>query len=339
MEKERKFEILLEKNRESYLKYSDFKDFNRFQDLTSFLYEVIQSTHEEGDVEMLNFSDKINFKQYLPYRKFYGKKIYFITYQLFNPNNKKFILFEVEKKFHYKYSYMGYMSEDYLPETEDYYMEKSFMMEMVRGLIKIKWEDIKKKFKNWNYNIPNSYLNKTGDTIIIVTEEELEKAINESSEWTIKPPFPKELGKMVILKEDLETLSIKLNINFDNSILECIKNSKIINIKYHEDINEFSKDTLILEIETTKGILEFRATDTCCGRTELIDGLEDLNKMLNEEILHIDSYSNRYEVERWNVYTFYKISTFNHDATLRFYEGSNYSKYMKIAFIPNSKKI
>lgn len=84
-----------------------------------------------------------------------------------------------------------------------------------------------------------------------------------------------------------------------------------------------------LVLETDKGTMRFYHEQDCCESVWLEDGLEDLEKMVGEKILHAEV------VVKWNegspldeydesyTWTYYKISTLHHDCTLRFYGTSN----------------
>jgi hypothetical protein len=80
----------------------------------------------------------------------------------------------------------------------------------------------------------------------------------------------------------------------------------------------------LLYIKTDKGTMRFYHDQECCEQVWLEDGLEDLEKMIGEKVLHaeviedaLDEYDDSY------TWTYYKISTLNHDCTLRFYGTSN----------------
>lgn len=101
-------------------------------------------------------------------------------------------------------------------------------------------------------------------------------------------------------------------------------------------------DTL-LEIVTDKGIMKFLHEQECCESVHLDDGLDELHSMIGEVILFsekvdFDKLPNEdpYNSESYS-WTFYKISTINHDCTLRFYGESNgnYSESVDIIFIEN----
>lgn len=98
-------------------------------------------------------------------------------------------------------------------------------------------------------------------------------------------------------------------------------------IKINDDIDNVFCCPSLLSIKTSKGTLKFSHNDFM-GNVWLEDGLEDLEKMIGETILHAEVIEN-YNEDRLDecdesyTWTYYKISTLNHDCTLRFYGTSN----------------
>lgn len=79
----------------------------------------------------------------------------------------------------------------------------------------------------------------------------------------------------------------------------------------------------LLYIETDKGTMRFYHDQECCESVWLEDGLEDLEKMLHAEVIENYDEDALNEYDYSYTWTYYKISTLNHDCTLRFYGTSN----------------
>lgn len=92
--------------------------------------------------------------------------------------------------------------------------------------------------------------------------------------------------------------------------------------------NTNRRDDALLYIKTDKGTMTFYHAQQWSEQVWLEDGLEDLEKMIGEKVLHAEVIKNYDEDaldEEDDSYTwiYYKISTLNHDCTLRFYGTSN----------------
>ena len=100
----------------------------------------------------------------------------------------------------------------------------------------------------------------------------------------------------------------------------------------------------LLYIKTDKGTMRFYHAQQWSEQVWLEDGLEDLEKMIGEKVLHAEVIKNYDEVpldedDDSYTWTYYKISTLNHDCTLRFYGTSNgyYSEDVDIGWNGNDE--
>ncbi|MGL5714376.1 MAG: DUF7448 domain-containing protein [Paraclostridium sp.] len=103
-------------------------------------------------------------------------------------------------------------------------------------------------------------------------------------------------------------------------------------------INNGTNDSSMLAIVTDKGTVDFVHEQDCCESVYLESGFDDLEKMVVETILFAEEvYEDRPPLDEFEdsfTWTFYKISTINHDCTLRFYGCSNgyYSESVELEF-------
>lgn len=126
--------------------------------------------------------------------------------------------------------------------------------------------------------------------------------------------------------------------------LEELIGTKIIDVNIceygnTENSTEEDEEDLVdlLVIKTNKGNMFFYYWWDCGNNVHLEDGFEDLRKMIGEQILQAEVVVNReseplYEWDESYTWTYYKISSLNHDCTLRFYGSSNgcYSESVNI---------
>lgn len=264
----------------------------------------------------------------------HGENNFYVLKRVINPflndlyvqcNSEVFYIgFETDISVSYKFKYS--ISDNTISN-----LAKEIFIELVN----LHYDEIYKKLNNFNYEIKASHIVDGEKLNFIVSVEELDHIIakvisNHDGLYKI------DNLNLITENSTLENLSV---LEAQNDILNKIRFSKITSIEYNDDVeaHQLKKPNLpLLIIETDTGRLEFNHTDYCCGCTFLEDGLEDLELMIGEEILSIESVSNRNKVPftdfTWDVYTFYKIETRNHSCTLRFYEGSNYGCYVDVKY-------
>lgn len=102
--------------------------------------------------------------------------------------------------------------------------------------------------------------------------------------------------------------------------LKCLIGSTILSVE------ECCNYEAILRLETSEGILHFDHDQECCESVWLEDGYEDLKDLEGQQILKIEEVEDNNRGgfdDDYYEWTYYKISTFHGDATLRFYGTSN----------------
>lgn len=115
--------------------------------------------------------------------------------------------------------------------------------------------------------------------------------------------------------------------------------AKILDVKKLEEVDE------LLDIITDKGVMHFYHDRDCCESVWLEDGFDDLKAIVGEKIINAEVIINHDEGEAFPdtedsyTWTYYKISTLNHDCTLRFYGTSNgyYSEEVDLIWRKNKK--
>ena len=127
---------------------------------------------------------------------------------------------------------------------------------------------------------------------------------------------------------------IENNVNIDRLIGATIENVMTKDELVGED---YFFGEVILAIKTTKGAMYFSRDDILGDEVFIEDGLDELKKMIGEEIKDAyESFNDDYQDDE-NKYTFYNISTHNYSTSLRFYLTWNnyYSESMTLYWEEN----
>lgn len=115
--------------------------------------------------------------------------------------------------------------------------------------------------------------------------------------------------------------------------IDVLTNCTVIDVCHYDDTD--------VVIETDKGILLLYHERDCCEKVWLEDGYEELKQIIGEKIIKAEMCCSRenpldcQDEDDTFTWTFYKISTFNHDVSLRFYGMSSgwYSEKIDIKWL------
>lgn len=129
----------------------------------------------------------------------------------------------------------------------------------------------------------------------------------------------------------------------DNANIDRLIGATIENVMTKDELvgEDYFFEGVILAIKTTKGTMYFSRDDILGDEVFIEDGLDELKKMIGEEIKDAyESFNDDYQDDE-NKYTFYNISTHNYSTSLRFYLTWNnyYSESMRLYWEENQAHV